>query len=137
MTTNLDGNGKKKRTFERVCPGCNEIFQATRRDQIYCDKSCSQFVHRQRNYLNKDQEAERTKLSQANNKIDMLTREKNHVVRAYHQIKKEMDSLTAETRKLVDREAEMLGFIDQLKNDRKALRIRLDELEDQNSARNE
>lgn len=34
------------RTFERICPGCNVTFLATRRDTMYCSNSCRQFVYR-------------------------------------------------------------------------------------------
>ena len=96
MAAEKKENSKKKRTFKKTCPGCGEVFIANRRDTIYCSKGCSQYVHRERNYLNKDQKDDRDKLLLAYKNIEWYKKERVNLNKEIFNLKREVERLQKE-----------------------------------------
>ncbi len=129
MTPDLSENRKKRRTFQKTCPGCDEIFLATRRDTIYCSNSCRTYVNRKENYLNKDQKAERDRLVIANNTINAYKKDRNKKHQIIYYLKQDLEKLKKENEILRKEFVERGQMFSDLYNKNEELKRKLEKYE--------
>lgn len=79
------------RTFERICPGCNVTFLATRRDTLYCSNSCRQFVYRSSTSKVQPSVINSKGLAQTNQEHLLLLNENKELRKSNADLKKSLD----------------------------------------------